>query len=180
MGLDCNNMSVWRGGKLYCAGNRSTRRIRCTSKRHVKRERQSIMVLVIIRPLLKPYCTFLIDIYLHIPKTLTREREREREMTIFKDILHTFVNRLILELPEDERERERERERDMSIFKDILHTFVIDLYLHCPKTRERVTKSMTCPIFMIQTMTSHVLVSFWPSCFISVINIDLIPGYKIN
>ena len=147
MGLDCNNMSVWRGGKLYCAGNRSTRRIRCTSKRHVKRERQSIMVLVIIRPLLKPYCTFLIDIYLHIPKTLTREREREREMTIFKDILHTFV---------------------------------IDLYLHCPKTRERVTKSMTCPIFMIQTMTSHVLVSFWPSCFISVINIDLIPGYKIN
>jgi hypothetical protein len=142
------------------------------------------MVLVIIRPLLKPYCTFLIDIYLHIPKTLTREREREREMTIFKDILHTFVNRLILELPEDERERERvrerERERDMSIFKDILHTFVIDLYLHCPKTRERVTKSMTCPIFMIQTMTSHVLVSFWPSCFISVINIDLIPGYKIN
>ena len=140
-------MSVWRGGKLYCAGNRSTRRIRCTSKRHVKRERQSIMVLVIIRPLLKPYCTFLIDIYLHIPKTLTREREREREM---------------------------------SIFKDILHTFVIDLYLHCPKTRERVTKSMTCPIFMIQTMTSHVLVSFWPSCFISVINIDLIPGYKIN
>ena len=108
MGLDCNNMSVWRGGKLFCAGNRSTRRIRCTSKRHVKRERrrererQSIMVLVIIRPLLKPYCTFLIDIYLHIPKTLTRERERE-----------------------------------MTIFKDILHTFVIDLYLHCPKTRER-------------------------------------------
>ena len=72
----------------------------------------------------------------------------------------------------------------MIIFKDILHTFVIDLYMHCPKTRERererVTMSMTCPVFMIQTMTSHVLVSFWPSCFISVINIDLIPGYKIN
>jgi len=88
-----------------------------------------------------------------------KERERETEyygtcynMTVIKAILH-FRNRHIFAYSQntDEREREREREREQRMRKFIFQYIAI---------ASTVTKSMTCPVFMIQTVTSHVLVSF--------------------
>ena len=97
MGLDFNNMSVWRGRKLYCAGNRSQKASR--EKRETEYYGICYKMTVIKARLHFRNRHIFAYFQKHWPKRdrkrerllLARERERERERVIFFSILPSPV-----------------------------------------------------------------------------------------